>query len=598
MKHFLQAHLVLVILLTGCSFFDGEIDSNSDRNSLDDTSPVTEMNTVAKHSETQVVGILEGENDFEEKDEEDPGNKNGSVAKKFGGRDSKKDDEQRRNDKSAIGHALSKFEADTDVLPETVPTDGITREICRSGADDCTNLIDLRILVEQGYLSELPDDPEVTDGNSTKYALKWIGNMVEIYYGSSIIVSNPSPVDPDALPQDEQLQLSVTLDEDIDTSDQEAVRAFVEEVWSKREMYDRPKVKVREFDYEGIFDSVISVSSVETIGAAWEDSHDAEKLLGRIDGNGDLLPYYAFKAFFIEGSIFILEGYELQSNIGSILVVDGEIVEQKVDEPFIPKEVCDSTGEHCEQSEAWVRVTINRSKEEIFWMNEIKEITFENGLKVRIFFRGIDDFQFSVFPPEEKADSSLSNEAEQNSPADEAANDEKQDLYQKQKEALLEAERVQALMPEEVQRVEDFVELYGDIIPQYLPEGLSLLSRRTLYKRINDIYICPSGNLESFLRVQRTPVSLIKEVHNLDNNASTQEWLEHYQKDAGQVTIVDISGNEGFLQKEIHRYEGHVQLAWQTANFYVEMQSGCSFSSEELLKIARSMLEKDAQKKL
>ncbi len=46
------------------------------------------------------------------------------------------------------------------------------KEICKTGAGDCTGLLDLSILVESNYIDQLPEDPQNESKNGTGYSIK------------------------------------------------------------------------------------------------------------------------------------------------------------------------------------------------------------------------------------------------------------------------------------------------------------------------------------------------------------------------------------------------------------------------------------------
>lgn len=182
---------------------------------------------------------------------------------------------------------------------------------------------------------------------------------------------------------------------------------MMKDMHQAKTMKERPPVSVQEIDETQISDSLVRVTNVSTIGAVVQDSKDGELLLGRIDGKGDLLPYYITRAFKIAGTDVVIEGLELFLDDDSVIVRDGEIVEQKIDGTPEKQKVCDSTGSHCEESRGWVRTRIN-GKEILFLMEEIKEITFANNVRLRMLFKGGDDFYFAAFSPEQNITNAMS----------------------------------------------------------------------------------------------------------------------------------------------------------------------------------------------
>lgn len=76
---------------------------------------------------------------------------------------------ERKQDLLILLSALRSYKADHNAYPETVPT-GHSREVCRQHAANCSGRINLQILVDQNYLPQIPEDPQVgTDDMGTQY---------------------------------------------------------------------------------------------------------------------------------------------------------------------------------------------------------------------------------------------------------------------------------------------------------------------------------------------------------------------------------------------------------------------------------------------
>ncbi len=77
---------------------------------------------------------------------------------------------QRYLDVNTIHKAVYQYNIDTGLLPPTVSSTPI--EICRTGASDCTGLIDLSVLSSSTrYLVSLPIDPMTSSANGTGYMI-------------------------------------------------------------------------------------------------------------------------------------------------------------------------------------------------------------------------------------------------------------------------------------------------------------------------------------------------------------------------------------------------------------------------------------------
>ena len=86
-------------------------------------------------------------------------------------------DAQRKNDTHAILNAVFQYYTDNNgILPVTINTStdcfapGVDAEICRTGAGDCTGLVDLSVLtLNEAYLDAMPVDPQGISVNGTEY---------------------------------------------------------------------------------------------------------------------------------------------------------------------------------------------------------------------------------------------------------------------------------------------------------------------------------------------------------------------------------------------------------------------------------------------
>ena len=77
---------------------------------------------------------------------------------------------QRRSDVNTILNAVYQYAIDTGSMPATI-TETET-EICKTGATDCTGLVDLSVLTANGkYLVAIPEDPTGASTNGTGYTI-------------------------------------------------------------------------------------------------------------------------------------------------------------------------------------------------------------------------------------------------------------------------------------------------------------------------------------------------------------------------------------------------------------------------------------------
>ena len=83
---------------------------------------------------------------------------------------------QRGSDTNAILNAVYQYAVDNQgSLPVAIPTSAdclgtATNEICKTGAADCTNLVDLTVLTtDQRYLISMPEDPTGATTNGAGY---------------------------------------------------------------------------------------------------------------------------------------------------------------------------------------------------------------------------------------------------------------------------------------------------------------------------------------------------------------------------------------------------------------------------------------------
>ncbi len=84
---------------------------------------------------------------------------------------------QRQSDVNAIVNATYQYMIDhAGVVPATIPAlvgdceDTATNEICRTGAADCTDLVDMSVLTaNEEYIVSIPVDPSGTETNGTGY---------------------------------------------------------------------------------------------------------------------------------------------------------------------------------------------------------------------------------------------------------------------------------------------------------------------------------------------------------------------------------------------------------------------------------------------
>lgn len=83
---------------------------------------------------------------------------------------------QRHSDVNTILNAVYQYAVDNDgSLPSSIPTSSdcsgvATNEICKTGAADCTNLVNLDVLTNNEiYLTAIPTDPQGATTNGAGY---------------------------------------------------------------------------------------------------------------------------------------------------------------------------------------------------------------------------------------------------------------------------------------------------------------------------------------------------------------------------------------------------------------------------------------------
>lgn len=77
---------------------------------------------------------------------------------------------QRKVDVNTILNAVHQYAIDTGASPSSISE--TQTEICKTGAPDCTALIDLSALTaNEAYLVAIPEDPTVTSTNGTGYEI-------------------------------------------------------------------------------------------------------------------------------------------------------------------------------------------------------------------------------------------------------------------------------------------------------------------------------------------------------------------------------------------------------------------------------------------
>ncbi|MBI4034755.1 type II secretion system protein [Candidatus Saccharibacteria bacterium] len=79
---------------------------------------------------------------------------------------------QRQSDINTIVNGIYQYSIDNNGnLPAGITT--TTTDICVTGAADCTDLVDLSVLTNNGkYLVAIPKDPQTGDATNTNYAVK------------------------------------------------------------------------------------------------------------------------------------------------------------------------------------------------------------------------------------------------------------------------------------------------------------------------------------------------------------------------------------------------------------------------------------------
>lgn len=89
-------------------------------------------------------------------------------------------DAQRMSDVRTILDAIDQYGVDNNgAFPGNIPT-GIAQEICRTGAANCTGLVDLNALVP-AYLVSVPTDPQAGTGSGTRYfVVQEVGERVTV----------------------------------------------------------------------------------------------------------------------------------------------------------------------------------------------------------------------------------------------------------------------------------------------------------------------------------------------------------------------------------------------------------------------------------
>lgn len=78
---------------------------------------------------------------------------------------------RRSLDGRGISDAVYQYTIDNQgVVPPQITDEFV--EICKSDAMDCTGFVDLFVLVESGYIDQMPEDPQNTDINGSGYSIK------------------------------------------------------------------------------------------------------------------------------------------------------------------------------------------------------------------------------------------------------------------------------------------------------------------------------------------------------------------------------------------------------------------------------------------
>ena len=89
-------------------------------------------------------------------------------------------DDQRRADVNTILNALWQYAIDNGgVLPGQLSPE--PKDVCRSSAESCSGLLDLRDELEGPYLVKIPEDPVTAKtGNGTRYFVKAEGMQITV----------------------------------------------------------------------------------------------------------------------------------------------------------------------------------------------------------------------------------------------------------------------------------------------------------------------------------------------------------------------------------------------------------------------------------
>lgn len=76
---------------------------------------------------------------------------------------------ERQAEITAVLQKVWEYNLDYGYFPQTITQTPL--EICKASAQDCTDMVDLSVLVDEGYLLEIPIDPSSASPNGTGYGI-------------------------------------------------------------------------------------------------------------------------------------------------------------------------------------------------------------------------------------------------------------------------------------------------------------------------------------------------------------------------------------------------------------------------------------------